>query len=362
MEMSEQNAIWEKYQKLGIIGSGAYGDVYKVKYNNEYFAIKEIPNKSHEQFLREIEVMKKMECDNSVKFIESLETEDSLYIVSELCFLNLGEYCNLRKTGLSIEEIKEVLIDLNKGLKVMYENKIIHGDIKPSNILLSSNKNNVNKICFKISDFGFSALYEENIISKSIRGTSQFISPECLKGEKINDKSDIWSLGILIYYLLFQNYPYNGTEYEIMKEIESNKQLNMINDNLLDDLVKKMLNPNVNERINWEEYFNHPFFNNNNDTNNLPSFNMICSQHSKNYYGYCSDCKCNVCELCSHNSHNIIPFNEISFNQNEINQINNLSDIINKKLDELINIKIDIEELINKIKSIKGNYSIYEKD
>ncbi len=204
MEMSEQNPIWEKYQKLGIIGSGAYGDVYKAKYNNEFFAIKEIPNKSHEQFIKEIEVMKKMECDNSVKFIESFETEDSLYIVSELCFLNLGEYYNLRKTVLSIEEIKELLIDLNKGLKVMYKNKIIHGDIKPSNILLSSNKNNVNKICFKISDFGFSTLYEENNLGV-VRGTSQFISPECLRGQNISDKSDIWSLGILIYYLLYQN-------------------------------------------------------------------------------------------------------------------------------------------------------------
>ena len=55
-----------------------------------------------------------------------------------------------------------------------------------------------------------------------------------------------------------------------MKQIESNKQLNIINDKLLDDLLKKMLNPNVNERINWEEYFNHPFFNNNNVINNLP--------------------------------------------------------------------------------------------
>ncbi len=63
----------------------------------------------------------------------------------------------------------------------------------------------MNKVCFKISDFGISKLYEENIISKSIRGTSKFISPECLNGENINDKSDIWSLGILIYYLLFKN-------------------------------------------------------------------------------------------------------------------------------------------------------------
>ena len=166
--------IWKKYQKLGIIDSGIFGNIYKGKYNNEYFSIKEIKKiKSDEKkFLREIEVMKKMECDNSVKFIESVETEESFYIVSELCHLNLEKYLNTKKEGLLIEEIKELLIDLNKGLKVMYENKIIHGDIKPSNILLSFNNNNVNKVCFKISDFGLSKLYEENIISKSMKGTA----------------------------------------------------------------------------------------------------------------------------------------------------------------------------------------------
>ena len=139
-------------------------------------------------FLREIEVMKKMECDNSVKLIESIETQESFYIVSELCYLNLEQYLKKRKKAFSIEEIKELLIDLNKGLKVMYENKIIHGDIKPSNILLTFNNNSAHKVCFKISDFGLSNLYEENIISKSIRSKSEFISPECLNGEEINDK------------------------------------------------------------------------------------------------------------------------------------------------------------------------------
>ena len=90
--------IWKKYKKLGIIGLGAFGHVYKAKYNNEYFAIKEIPKIKidEKKFLREIEVMKKMKCDNSVKFIESVETEESFYIVSELCRLSLAEYLNMR--------------------------------------------------------------------------------------------------------------------------------------------------------------------------------------------------------------------------------------------------------------------------
>ena len=154
--MSKLKNIWEKYRKIEIIGTGAFGTVYKGKYNNKNFAIKEIKKMKldENQILREMEVMKKMECDNSVKLIENIETKESFYIISELCCSNLAEYLNKRKKAFSVEEIKELLLDLNKGLKVMYENKIIHGDIKPSNILLSFNNNDVNKVCFKISDFG----------------------------------------------------------------------------------------------------------------------------------------------------------------------------------------------------------------
>ena len=137
--MSKLKNIWEKYRKIEIIGTGSFGTVYKGKYNNEYFAIKEIKkNKLDEnQFFPETEVMKKMECDNSVKIIESIETEESFCIVSELCYLNIEEYLKKRKKGLLIEEIKELLLDLNKGLKEMNNNNIIHRDLKPSNILLS---------------------------------------------------------------------------------------------------------------------------------------------------------------------------------------------------------------------------------
>ena len=136
--MSKLKNIWEKYKKRETIGYGIFGNVYKGKYNDEYYAIKEIQKMKSggTTFLREIEVMKKMECDNIVKLIESVETKESFYIVSELCCSNVEEYLKKRKKAFSVEEIKELLLDLNKGLKVMYEKKVIHGDIKPSNILL----------------------------------------------------------------------------------------------------------------------------------------------------------------------------------------------------------------------------------
>ena len=97
--MSNKSNIWEKYRKLEPLGVGVFGNVYRAKYNNKYFAIKEIQKISSDvnKFSKAIRAMKKMECDNSVKIIESFVTKDSFYIVSELYYLNLGEYLKRRK-------------------------------------------------------------------------------------------------------------------------------------------------------------------------------------------------------------------------------------------------------------------------
>ena len=84
---------------------------------------------------------------------------------------------------LSIEEIKEVLLDLNKSFKEMKDKNIIHRDLKPSNILLSLNKSKINKISFKISDFGLSKLIEGSKMNK-MSFTPITMAPEILKGEE----------------------------------------------------------------------------------------------------------------------------------------------------------------------------------
>ena len=116
------------------------------------------------------EIMKKLKSDNSLLLINEIETQESYYLILELCYISLEEYIKERKDNLSIEEIREVLLELNKCLKEMKEKNILHRDLKPSNILLSINKSKINKICFKISDFELSKLLDENI-SISIKGT-----------------------------------------------------------------------------------------------------------------------------------------------------------------------------------------------
>ena len=207
--MRKVNNIWDEYQKYETIGSGGFAKVYRAKNNKtkKYVAIKEIDKTriKDKNILNEIEIMKKLNTDNSLLLIDEIETKESYYLILELCYMSLEEYIKERKDNLSIEEIREVLLELNKCLKEMKEKNILHRDLKPSNILLSFNKSKINKTSFKISDFGLSKLLDENI-SISIKGTPYTKAPEILQGKNdlICDKSDIWSLGIIIYYMLFK--------------------------------------------------------------------------------------------------------------------------------------------------------------
>ena len=368
--MRKMDNIWDEFNKIELIGLGSFSKVYraKSKLNDKYVAIKEInkSNMNNNDILNEIEIMKKLE--NSVLLIESIESQDSYYLILELCNISLEEYLKNRENPLSIDEIKEVLLDLNKSFKEMKDKNIIHRDLKPSNILLSLNKSKINKISFKISDFGLNKLIEGSKIDEmSLKGTPITMSPEILKGEEnlICNKSDIWSLGIIIYYMLFKEYPYNGkTEFQIIKEIESNKQLKPIDNKELDDLIKKMLVININERISWEEYFQHPFFKNNSNQIYLPKFNLKCKIHNDDLIGYCSECKYNVCGICSeeHSSHKVFLFSEIGFSKDEIKQIDDITKQINNNIEKLTKIKEKLNEFINDIRSINKNNDVYKND
>ena len=133
-----------------------------------------------------------------------------------------------------------------------------------------------------------------------------------------------------------------------------------------------MLIINVNERISWENYFKHPFYNSNEDKiiqinqSNLPLFNLQCKEHSQELIGYCPVCKCNLCLICynQHFSefHHAIFFSQIGFSEEEIKEINDFNKDIENKITKLTKMKEDIFNFINAIKLIKENNSVNKND
>ena len=105
-----------------------------------------------------------------------------------------------------------------------------------------------------------------------------------------------------------------------------------------------MLKINVNERISWEDYFNHPFFQQE-IKNNYPIFDFNCKLHNQNIIYYCKNCKLNICEKClnQHSSHQFIHFSKIGLNDEEINQIKILDKEIEKNINSINQLKNDIQ-------------------
>ena len=374
------------------------------KNSRECIVIKEL-NKfryKREEILNEVDIMNMVQNENSVNLYDFKEEENNCYIIMERCNFSLLEYLNNRNSAFSIKEIRTILDQLNNTFQIMFEKGIIHRDLNLSNILLTIN-HNINKITFKLSDYGGStliSLLEENEVlntdysenksfddTKSFRSYTEgnqekkstdfvketvkhsnekYLSPEVLEKSIYSYKSDIWSLGVIIYYMFFKEYPFNGMgSIDMIKNIkEKIKSLKSTNNPLLDDLIKRMLKIEVNDRINWDSYFNHPFFQ---EDMSIPHFNFNCENHPlKPFRYYCLNCQKNLCEVClkeeKEKKHSCIDISEIGLSSKEEKEIEHLIKKINDNIEKLNQLKSTIEYYLTYIKKVKDNTDIYEKD
>ena len=367
--MSNLN-IWDDYIKENIISTKQYLKIYKAinKKTGEYVVIKEIDKLRYKQLLnlsfKIEEIMKTIKNINIIKDIK--DTKNFFYIIMELCLCNLKQYLQSKQEKISFGEIQNILKQLNIYFKKMKDENIINLNLKLSKILLSIKNNN--EISYSLTDYGLNKIENRSKSHSSINGIPLTIAPEILKGQIKSNNSDIWSLGIIIYYICFKKYPFTGNnDFQLIQSIESNNKLNKINDEDLNDLVSKMLKVDFHERISWEKYFNHPFFSKtfSNENNENQDFTFLCKMHSINISSYCNDCKCNICNLCiiqKHNKHQIISFNDIGFNENELNQIKEVIKEIDNSFIKFNENKKKIDQFLNKVSKIQSNKNIYDKD
>ena len=345
-------SIWNKYKKIQLIYSGKYSLIYKVKNTNigDYLIIKEINKLKFQAFTNTIfdekKISEKLNIENNIKIIETINLKNTFYIIMELCMINLVEYIKIRKTPFSIYEIKEILQQLNNYFQKIKNKKLL--SLEPSHILFSFDK--IDKISIKLTN----SIMNNNIFTKA---------PEILKNEEINEKSNIWSLGTIIYYMLFKEYPYIKKEENkyFFDVIQLENKIKSIKDKQLNDLLSSMLQIDINKRISWENYFKHFFFK---QISIMPEFNFSCTIHSKQIEYYCINCRLNFCDLCKnkHNLHKIIPFSEIGLNEKEKNDFEYLLIEIQNNLKKIHQIKNDLGKFFKDILSIKGNLSIYDDD
>ena len=213
----------------------------------------------------------------------------------ELCDNSLQKILDEREEGFTCEQIFNIMSQLNKTFKIMYENKIIHRDIKLDNILVkykdyNNNDSNINFIV-KLTDYGISKRLENT--NTTSMGTFQTMAPEILEGKKNYDnKCDLWSIGIIIYQLFFKEYPYKGTPVAIYNQIKEfgKKLLKKTKNDKLDNLIDSLLIREPEKRINYEEYFNHPFFKENYIESEIEiGYEVVNARIINSYEEWCKD-------------------------------------------------------------------------
>ncbi|CAK57178.1 unnamed protein product (macronuclear) [Paramecium tetraurelia] len=245
-----------------LLGEGAFGKVYrgsKISTNMEV-AIKKIDSSmiNKDQYLidalnSEVQIMKQLDHPNIVKFIDKFTTDRSIYIVTEYCAD--GDLRNIMKGRRIPEtEVNQIFCQLASGFKELVRANIIHRDLKPANIM---NHRGI----VKIADFGFSKIVDNfnGDLLRTCVGSPLYMAPQILKKEKYTTKSDIWSLGIIYYEMIYGNSPWTGMDEKsltqnIMKQplrFPSHVQLTEFGKNF----ISKALEKEESKRMEWNELF-----------------------------------------------------------------------------------------------------------
>ena len=254
-----------------IIGAGTFGEIYQGLdiHTGQKVAVKRMKKKllyENGSFLlnaykKEVEIMKLCECENSIKFICDFDSDNNLNIIMELCDKDLLCYLYERKTAFSIDEIRETFLQLNNAFRKMRYNNILHRDLKLGNVLIKFTDESKTRFIPKLADYGFSKELSIYNTRTTHLGTPATMAPEIMMNLPYDEKSDLWSVGVMMYQLYYKEIPYDGmTETEILNKIIANTPYKQPEDKNFRDLLNKIFVMNPQNRISWNEYFNHPFF------------------------------------------------------------------------------------------------------
>ena len=210
--LKEGIVLGERYQIISRVGSGGMADVYKAKDQklDRLVAVKVLKPEFREdtnfvaKFGKEAQAAAGLSHPNVVNVFDVGEDRGLYYIVMELVEgITLKAYIT-RKGKLSVKEATSIAIQVSLGLEAAHNRGIVHRDVKPQNIIISTD----GKV--KLSDFGIAKATNSNTITANVMGSVHYSSPEQVRGGASDARSDIYSLGITMYEMVTGRVPYDG--------------------------------------------------------------------------------------------------------------------------------------------------------
>ncbi len=264
----------ERQEKIGNytyypapVGQGSFSLVYKAQHmvTGNIVAIKKInftQNITKDHIESEIKIMKKLKHKNIVQLFEAIYDEyNNVYLVMEYCdYGNLSSF--LKGKPLKEKYVKNFMKQIASSTKYLLSYNIIHRDIKPQNIMM------IDKETIKLTDFGFAKIFnsDEDKMAQTICGSPIYMAPEIIKCNNYSIKTDLWSIGIILYEMSIGKPPYKArTHIELIHKIDTEPiyvPMALFTSNECRQLIYKLLQKNPDKRITWDEFFNHKWFKN----------------------------------------------------------------------------------------------------
>jgi serine/threonine-protein kinase ULK/ATG1 len=273
VENEKSFLLWDYYCSGVLLGEGSFAQVYQGMHirSNQPAAIKVVQMYSLQQqqpnilshIKLEVEIMKELNHPNIVRLYDFAETYDYVYMVMEFCSgKTLKEYLDNKKS-LTESYTRYLMLQMIAGLKYLRHKKIIHRDLKPANILLHYEDNNPNNMKIKIADFTFARILETGDLTRTICGSPLYMAPEIILEQQYTDNGDLWSLGVIMYEMLFGRTPIVTTIFaELIDRLKRpiiyppHVFLTPVTRLFLEGLLQK----DPRRRFSWQMCFQHEYF------------------------------------------------------------------------------------------------------
>ena len=260
------------YDLKEVIGKGKFGVVNLGihKKTQQQVAVKIINKDSittieDKELVRiEIGILKLCHHPNVVRLLDHLENEDYIFIVTEYIEGGtLGQYFKKKNFNFSERQASSIMSQIANGVKYLHKYGIVHRDLKPDNIMITQ-QNDFGIV--KIMDFGLSKIVSTQEKMVDGYGTLSYVAPEVLLRTPYNKEVDIWSMGIILYYMLCGHLPFKGNKEVIIAEKIVNDDLEFDEDEWevrskkVRELIISCLKKEPEERITIDDFLNHPWF------------------------------------------------------------------------------------------------------